>query len=169
MRKYVVVIATVLAFYMDAVLFPLIGSAWFMPEALIALFVSFGVLMGGGNAALLGAGVGLLLDIVCNKYVGISSVVLLGAGLLGGIFYNKFYADNMIIPALTAAALMFVKEHLMLIVVLVSGGRIASYIMTLLTHILPSALLTGGLCAAFHFILRRIIFSPLRRRDIDNR
>ena len=169
MRKYVVIIATVLAFYMDAVLFPLIGSGWFMPEALIALMVSFGVLMGGGGSAAIGAAVGAILDILCNKYVGVSSVFLLGAALLGGIFYNKFYADNIIIPSLVAAAVMFVKEHVMLIIVLVSGGRISSYLMTLLTHILPSALLTGGLCAAFHIILRRVIYDPRRRRDIDNR
>lgn len=169
MRKWVVAIACLLAFYMDAVLFRLIGIGTFAPEALIALFVCLGVLMDGAAAQVTAVLVGLLMDILFNKIVGPSGLFYLGAVLAGSIFRNKYYADNLIIPSVTAAGIVFVKEHIMLIIVLLTGGRIASYVMIVLTHILPSALLTGGFTALAHLVLKSVIYSPLRRKDIDNR
>ena len=169
MRKYVVFIACLIAFYLDTVLFPLTGLRNFAPEALIALFVSLGVLIGGGTTALIGGAVGLLVDMLFNKYVGLSSAFFIGAALAGGLFHNKFYADNLIIPSVTAAAVMFIKEHIMLIVVLIAGGRLNGYMRTLAAHILPAALLTGGLCALIHLVLRSTVFDPRRHKDLDGR
>ena len=169
MRKYVLVIACLLAFYMDSILFPLIGLRTFGPEAILALIVSLGVLSGAETAVWIGALMGALLDILFNKIFGISSLFYILAALAGGIFHNKFYADNSIIPGVTAAAVMFLKEHIMLIIVLLSGGRVESYVMILLTHILPASLLTGGLCALLYAVLGRVLYRPHARRDIDNR
>ncbi|MBQ7060873.1 MAG: hypothetical protein IJM85_03725 [Clostridia bacterium] len=169
MRKYVVVISILIAFYLDTVFFRLIGIRNFAPEALIALFVSLGVLMGGASAAAIGIGVGILIDIVANRFVGPSAVYYAAAALAGGAFYNKFYADNVIIPSIIAAVVTFLKEHISLMILLFARGRLPSYVMTVLTHILPSALLTGVLCLGIHTVLRAVIFSPQRRRDIDNR
>lgn len=169
MRKYVVFIACLIAFYLDTVLFPLTGLRSFAPEALFALFVSLGVLIGGGTTALIGGAVGLLADMLFNKYVGLSSAFFIGAALAGGIFHNKFYADNLIIPSVTAAAVMFVKEHIMLIVILIAGGRLNGYMRTLAAHILPASLLTGGLCVLIHLVLRATLFDPRRRKDVDGR
>ncbi len=169
MRKYVVVIACLIAFYMDSILFPLVGIRTFAPEALLALAVSLGVLTGAGTAVWIAALTGALLDILFNKIFGLSALFYIGAALAGDIFYNKFYADNIIVPSLTAAAVMFLKENIMFLIVRLSGGRVASYVMTLLTHILPAALLTGALCMLFHIILRRVLYRPHARLDIDNR
>lgn len=169
MRKYVVAIACLLAFYLDTVLFPLTPIRLFAPEALIALFVSLGVLIGGSTTAVIGAAIGLLLDILFNKYVGLSSFFFIASALAGGVFHNKFYADNIIIPSVTGAAVMFVKEHIMLIVVLIAGGRLNGYMLTLAAHILPAALLTGGLTALFHMVLMRTVYDAKRRREFDAR
>ena len=169
MRKFVVVIACLAAFYMDSILFPLTGIRTFAPEALLALAVSLGVLAGAGTAVWIAALTGALLDILFNKIFGLSALFYVGAALAGGMFYNKFYADNIIIPGVTAAAVMFVKENVMYLIVRLSGGRVESFVMTLLTHTLPSALLTGALCMLFHLILRRVLYRPHARRDIDNR
>ena len=169
MRKYVVAIACVIAFFMDSILFGTVGIYNLRPDALCALFVSLGLLIGSMPAAAIGIPVGLLLDVLLNKYVGLSSLSFLGAALAGGIFHNKFYADNIVIPSVTAAIVAFVKEHVMLIAVALSGGRIGSYMLTLAAHILPAALLTGGLCALFHLVLKRTLFDPRHRKDIDER
>ena len=67
--------------------------------------------------------------------------------------YKKFYADNIIIPSVTAAVCALIKEHLMAVTVLLQGGRF-SYLEMFFAYMLPCALLTGGLCALMHLLLK---------------
>lgn len=164
MRKLIIAIFCIIAFFLDSVFFSAVGLYNFRPEALIALLVSLGVLMGWAPTMAIGIGLGLLLDILCNKYVGLSALAYVGAAWAGGFFFEKYYADNLIVPSLTAAAVMFLKEHLMLFVVLLTGGRVSNYLMLLVSHMLPASILTGVLCLLFHMILRRTAFVPGRRR-----
>ena len=123
--------------------------------------------MGWAPTMAIGVGLGLLLDILCNKYVGLSSLGFIIAAQAGGFFFEKYYADNLIIPSVTAAAVMFLKEHLMLFVMLLTGGRVSSYPMLFLVHMLPASILTGLLCMLFHLILRRTAFAQGRRRSVN--
>ena len=114
-------------------------------------------------------GIGFVIDVVYNKYIGLTSLSLLIAALAGGAFYNKFYADNVIVPAGVAAVAYTVKEHILLFTLLISGGNLSSYFMLLLTHILPSAVLTGGFAALAHVVFKKVLFKSLWHRDIDSR
>ena len=98
-----------------------------------------------------------------------NTVLAVIAALAGGAFYNKFYADNVIVPAGVAAVAYTVKEHILLFTLLISGGNLSSYFMLLLTHILPSAVLTGGFAALAHVIFKKVLFKSLWHRDIDSR
>lgn len=80
------------------------------PDAILALIVSIGVLLGGLPASIIGLGVGLMMDVFFNKIVGLSAIAYIVAGIAGGIFYKKFYADNVIIPAATAVVSTFSKN-----------------------------------------------------------
>ncbi len=166
MRKFIIAIFCIIAFFLEAVFFGSVGLRNFRPDAIIALLVSLGVLMGWAPTMLIGVALGLLLDILCNKYIGLSSLGFIIAAHAGGFFFEKYYADNLIIPSVTAAAVMFLKEHLMLFVMLLTGGRVSSYPMLLLVHMLPASILTGLLCMFFHLILRRTAFAPGRRRSM---
>lgn len=169
MRKTVAFLAILAAFLIDAFVFTETGAVRsFMPEALTALFVSFGVLTGVAPMALAAVIVGAIEDIMFNGILGISSGTLFLAVVVGALFYNRFYADNAIIPSLIAAALMFVKEHIVLVVVLIAGGRVTDYFSILIKHILPASVLTGVLCLFIHFVLKKTLFTAEWRRDIDH-
>ena len=86
------------------------------------------------------------------------------SGMAGGLFYRKFYADNLIIPTVTATVCFFIKEHIMLIAARLYGGR-PPYFMTLVSYILPSLLPTGGVCALVHLFLKHNLFRPLWRNE----
>ena len=77
--------------------------------------------------------------------------------------------DNVIVTAGVAAVAYTVKEHILLFTLLISGGNLSSYFMLLLTHILPSAVLTGGFAALAHVIFKKVLFKSLWHRDIDSR
>ena len=147
MRKYVIAIALAAAFYIDTVLFGVCGSPVFWPNTVLAVIAALSVMGGAAPFAAVGIGIGFVIDVV----------------------YNKFYADNVIVPAGVAAVAYTVKEHILLFTLLISGGNLSSYFMLLLTHILPSAVLTGGFAALAHVIFKKVLFKSLWHRDIDSR
>lgn len=155
MRKYVIAIALAAAFYIDTVLFGVFGSPVFWPNTVLAVIAALSVMGGAAPFAAVGIGIGFVIDVVYNKYIGLTSLSLLIAALAGGAFYNKFYADNVIVPAGVAAVAYTVKEHILLFTLLISGGNLSSYFMLLLTHILPSAVLTGGFAALAHVFFQK--------------
>ena len=167
MRKYVIAIALAAAFYIDTVLFGVFGSPVFWPNTVLAVIAALSVMGGAAPFAAVGIGIGFVIDVVYNKYIGLTSLSLLIAALAA--FYNKFYADNVIVPAGVAAVAYTVKEHILLFTLLISGGNLSSYFMLLLTHILPSAVLTGGFAALAHVIFKKVLFKSLWHRDIDSR
>lgn len=169
MRKYVIAIALAAAFYIDTVLFGVFGPPVFWPNTVLAVIAALSVMGGAAPFAAVGIGIGFVIDVVYNKYIGLTSLSLLLAALAGGAFYNKFYADNVIVPAGVAAVAYTVKEHILLFTLLISGGNLSSYFMLLLTHILPSAVLTGGFAALAHVIFKKVLFKSLWHRDIDSR
>ena len=175
MRKYVIAIALAAAFYIDTVLFGAFGSPVFWPNTVLAVIAALSVMGGAAPFAAVGIGIGFVIDVVYNKYIGLTSLSLLIAALAGGAFYNKFYADNVIVPAgvvsvcINESFAYTVKEHILLFTLLISGGNLSSYFMLLLTHILPSAVLTGGFAALAHVIFKKVLFKSLWHRDIDSR
>ncbi|HRN15116.1 MAG TPA: hypothetical protein PK062_07635, partial [Clostridia bacterium] len=121
MRKYVIAIALAAAFYIDTVLFGAFGSPVFWPNTVLAVIAALSVMGGAAPFAAVGIGIGFVIDVVYNKYIGLTSLSLLIAALAGGAFYNKFYADNVIVPAGVAAVAYTVKEHILLFTLLISG------------------------------------------------
>ena len=164
MRKWLFAVMVVLAFYLDNMFFNLLNIYGIRPDVTLALVVSLGVLLGSGPAALTGLIMGLLADILFNKIVGLSALCYMLSGFAAGLFYRKFFADNLVIPTVTAVVCFFVKEHVFLAASLFSGGRPA-YFLALAAYILPSLLLTGGVCLLLHLLLKKTLFKPLWRNE----
>ena len=84
------------------------------------------------------------------------------AGVAGGLFYKKFYADYIVIPAATAAICAFGKEHLMALSVRLLGGTF-SYFEMFFAYILPCALVTGLFCALTHLVMKPTLQRQIRK------
>lgn len=163
MRRWLLAIVLVLAFYLDNTFFNLINLFGIRPDIELAVIVSLGVLLGPAPAAAIGFALGLLADIFFNKIVGLTALTYMLTGVLSGFFYRKFYADNLVIPTVTAAAAGFLKAHVFYIAAVIAGAR-AGYLLTLAAHILPCSLLTGGVAALIHLLLKKALFRPLWRQ-----
>ncbi|MCH5278995.1 MAG: rod shape-determining protein MreD [Christensenellaceae bacterium] len=169
MRKYVIAIAFAIAFILDSMVFNSIKIFGISPDTTMAVVVSLAILISAPIPTAIGIGMGIFIDILFNTCLGLNSICMLLGALAGGLFYNKYYADNPIVPAVTAAFAVFVKEHIMLFASLLMGRNLSSYLMLLVSHILPSLLITGGLCALAHLALKATLFKPLWHRDVDDR
>ena len=156
MRRFVLPIALLLGVYLDSIFFARVNISGVRPDTLMAVIVSYGVLAGSLGCGLLGLGMGLFMDILFGKYIGLSAIGYMFAGLVGGIFYQKFYADNVIIPAAVAAVSVLVKEHIMMLAVRLSGGAF-SYGQMFGLYVVPCMLVTVALTALVHIVLKRAL------------
>ncbi|MBO4563094.1 MAG: rod shape-determining protein MreD [Clostridia bacterium] len=165
MRKWLLVLSLLLAFWLDTIFFNLVGLYGMMrPDVMLAVTVSLGVLMGPAPAAAIGFGMGLLADIFFNKIVGLTALTYMLSGVAGGLFFHKFYADNLVIPTVTAMACSFLKEHILLIASVIAGAR-PPYFLTFATYIIPCFLLTGGVCLLIHLFFKKNLYRQLWRQE----
>lgn len=164
MRKWLLILSLAVAFYIDNVFLNVASLLGIRPDVTLALVVSVGVLAGPAPAALCGFTVGLLADIFFNKIVGLTALTYMLSGFAGGLFYRKFYADNLVIPAVTAVVCSFLKEHFFLIATLIYGSR-PQYFAALGYYIVPCFLLTGAVCILIHLFFKKALFKPLYRKE----
>jgi rod shape-determining protein MreD len=80
------------------------------PDVLPALVVSLGLLGGSLTGAVSGFSIGLLVDCLLVAPLGGSSLVLLGAGYLAGLFRERFEIHSSLVPPLLCMGLTLFAE-----------------------------------------------------------
>ena len=161
MRRLYIVIAAAAGLYLDSMFFARVNISGIRPDAIMALTASLGVLLGMKKGALFGLIMGLIADVLYSPMVGLSAMGYMFAGLLGGAFYQKYYADNIIIPALVAAVGAIFKECVMA-AACAAGGAKFGFFTVLGTYILPCALLSAAVCMLTHALMRRALAGQLK-------
>lgn len=162
MYRISVAVSMMIAMYLDSFLFARLHIFGIRPDCLLALLVSLGVLLGQGEGLVLGLGAGLLTDVLFGRAIGLGAIAYMLAGVAGGFFYKKYYADNIVIPAATAAVCALGKEHVMALSVRMLGGAF-SYFEMLFTYILPCTLATGLFCALTHLLMKPTLQRQIRK------
>ena len=154
MRRIILPAMILIGIYLDSILFSRLNIGGIRPDALMSVVVSAGVLLGSMQGGLIGLGVGLFMDVLFGKFIGLSAMSYMAAGMVGGLFYQKFFADNVIVPAAVAAAGALLMEHIMMLAVLLNGGTF-SYGAMLGGYVLPCTVLTLALEMPVHVLLKR--------------
>ena len=147
MRRFALPLAFLIGIYLDSILFCRLNIGGIRPDALLVVIVSAGVLLGSVKAGIMG--------------VGLNAIAYMVAGVTGGLFYQKFYADNVVVPAMVAAVSALLKEHIMMLAVRISGGTF-SYFEMLGAYVLPCMLLTVALTMPVHVVLKRALARQVR-------
>lgn len=161
MRRFVIPIAILIGIYMDSIFFNMVNISGVRPDVLLAIIASLGVLGGSRKAGIIGLCVGLFMDVFFNKYVGLTAISYMLTGVVGGFFFQKFYADNLVIPSAVAGAMAFVKDNIMALSHTI-GGVNYDYLNIMLAYILPCALFTAAVCIPIHIILKRATARQVR-------
>jgi len=165
MHRLYVAISLMAAMFLDAVVFARVNIAGIVPDCMLVIIVSLGTLMGAVEAGAIGCIMGLIIDILFGRAVGINAIAYMVAGIAGGFFYKKYYADNHIIPVVITALCAFGKENIMAFITKLIGGSFA-YFPMLGTYIIPSALMSAALCLPVHIYLKpRLAESNKKRYD----
>jgi rod shape-determining protein MreD len=144
------------------------------PDALPAVIAILGLLGGAVTGATAGFATGLLVDSLLLQTLGVSSLVLLSVGYLGGRYREQFEIDSVIAPALLAGGLTLVGTAGFVALQLMLGVE-AAVSLLVVREVLVKALL-GFLIAlplypAIRFALRPALVleqPPTRRRVFRN-
>lgn len=163
MKNTIIAVSICVAIYLDSVFFNTVNFMGARPDAMLIVAVSFGVLMGGVPAALLGLLSGLFIDVMFSRPIGLHALAYMLSGAIGSVLYKKFYADNVVLPAVAVAAACFLKEHIMALALKLSGGTF-SYFDMLGSYIVPCVLLSGALSMVVHALLKRSFSRQVGRR-----
>ncbi|MEA5060167.1 MAG: rod shape-determining protein MreD [Candidatus Pelethousia sp.] len=156
-------ISLLLVVFLDSVLFVRLNIMGVRPDCMMALVVSLGVLLGQAEGGIFGLVGGLLMDVLFGRAIGLNAIAYLLSGVAGGFFYKKFYADNIIVPSVTAALCALGRENLMAVVVKLQGGSFG-YFEMLFAYMLPCALLTGAFCTLAHLLLKPTLQRQVKKR-----
>ena len=166
MKRWIMPIGILLCVYFDSIFFAKLNFAGIRPDVMLAFVVSFSILEGPITGALLGAAGGLLMDVLFGRALGVYAAIYLMTAVGAGIFYGKFYADNVIVPAATAVVLGIGKD-LLLALMMLAAGVTYSFPRMLVHYILPSALLTGAACLLIHMLLKPMVARQVARRRAE--
>ncbi|MDR0839902.1 MAG: rod shape-determining protein MreD [Christensenellaceae bacterium] len=163
MYRTSVLLSVCVAFFLDSILFARFNIMGIRPDCLLAVMVSLGILLGPVEGAIIGCVAGLLFDVLFGRAIGLYAMAHMLAGAAGGLFFKKFYADNLIIPGVLASIAAFVKENIMAVSVRLMGGSFG-YIRMLITYMVPCALLTGVVCVLAHLWLKPAVRQQVKKR-----
>jgi rod shape-determining protein MreD len=164
MRRVSIWLSIIICVYLDSVFFSRVNLYGIRPDCVLALIVSLGILMGSLPAAVIGTFTGLFTDIFFGEFVGYNAAILLVAGMASGFFYRKYYADNLIIPALTAGFTALAKELVNAGVVFLTVGRY-SFTTMFARYILPGSLMTTAMCILMVIILKPVLTGNIKRAE----
>lgn len=166
MKRWIMPIGILFCVYFDSIFFAKLNIAGIRPDMMLAFIVSFTILEGPMMGALLGAAGGLLMDILFGRALGVYAAIYMVAAVGASVFYGKFYADNVIIPAVTAVIAGIVKDLLMAFIVFAMGTK---YVFggVFVQYILPCALFTGAACLLIHLLLKPMVARQVSKRRAE--
>lgn len=163
MHRLYVGLTLIFAMFMDSVIFARFNILGVVPDCVLVAVVCMGILLGATDAAAAGCIAGLVIDVLFGKAVGINALAYMLSGMIGGVFYKKYFADNIFIPMATVAVCAFLKENFMAVITGLIGGSF-NYFEMLATYIVPSALMTAVLCLPVHLFLKPRLLRSMRKR-----
>lgn len=163
MSNLIMVGMALLSLFFDTVFFTRLNLYGIRPDVLMASVVCCAILQGSVPGAIMGAVAGFVIDILFGNALGVNACLYMIAGFAAGIFHEKFYASNAVVPAVTAGVGSMVKE-LIIGVVLVLGRKDVNLFILFPRFIVPIALMTAAVCALWHILFKRLFESQTKRK-----
>lgn len=154
MSPYLLIPLFALIAVVQATLLPLLPSGAAKPDLMLLIVVTWGIVQGGGEAALWGLAGGLFLDLLSGVPFGVQTIGLGAIGLLADLMETNFFRSNVLLPlaAIFVATLLY---HILQAALLQTFGYPIAWEPFLFRMVLPTA--------AFNTILMPIVYSIVRR------
>lgn len=143
------------AVLLQTTLAPYLTVRGLIPDLLLAVVVTYGLLFGLEAGLFAGMGAGLLLDVAGGRLVGLSVLSLGVAGLLAGVVEQRVYKDNLLLPVIAGFLASVGRELITALVLITISAWEFSLWERLWQLILPGALYNALICVIIYFRILR--------------
>ena len=151
-----IIISVLCCLILNGMIFSRVTIAGVRPDMIMALTVSLGILIGSARTQLICGAIGLVLDINAGRFIGLNTAIYLTAGLVAGLFFRKFYTDNVVFPSIVAAALTLFREIVYALFALFTGAHFNLAVMVF-AYMIPCAVFTGVMTIPIYLIQKPLL------------
>lgn len=125
------------------------GASLNLPILFVVLISLF---RGSASAYGWGLAIGLLLDLLAGKYIGLNMLSLLFCGFFSGMLFSKNYKTNFFIPVAATAAGGLIYSVIYLLLARFAGVQI-SFMRDLFTEMMPMLIFTAAAALPLYIIV----------------
>ncbi len=123
-RVIVLGILIIIAFLLQTSVFNLIPLAGVVPNLLLVLTMSFGLMRGRKEGLLVGFFCGILVDLYCGFAIGPYALIYMYFGYMNGLFHRFYYVENVLLPLIMIAANDFLYGSLVYVIFFLMRNRL---------------------------------------------
>lgn len=154
-RAIVLGILILISFLLQTSVFNLIPLAGVVPNLLLMLTMSFGLMRGRKEGLLVGFFCGILVDLYCGFAIGPYALIYMYFGYMNGLFHRFYYVENVLLPLVMIAANDFLYGSLVYIIFFLMRNRL-DYGFYLKNIILPEMIYTMLITLVIYRMLMHI-------------
>ena len=154
-RKIVLLIIISTCFLLQTTTFQTLSFANIVPNLMIIVVSSFGLMRGRKEGMYIGFICGLLIDIFCGFYLGIYALLYMYVGYINGLFRKRFYPEDIKQPLILVSASDILSNCVIYIVLFLTRNRY-DFGYYLVSVIIPEWVYTMVVTVFLYYILLKI-------------
>lgn len=144
-----------ISFLLQTSVFNLIPLAGVVPNVLLVLTMSFGMMRGRREGMLVGFFGGLLIDIFYGFAIGPYALIYMYFGYMNGLFHRFYYVENVLLPLIMIAANDFLYGTIVYVIFFLMRNRL-QYVFYLQNIIVPEMIYTMLVTLVLYRLLMHI-------------
>lgn len=162
MQYVVMVLSVLVGFVLQTTVFPSIPTWGLRLDLLMMCAVVYAIYGGRYAGGAMGLVSGLLIDVFFGSAIGVRALPYMLLPMMAGVLHRKYFADNLIVPALAVFLSVLIKELILGLIAMVF--RIQTPLPLVLgRYVLPSAALTALVTIPYAMRVKPMYMRQLRR------
>ncbi|MBQ4058104.1 MAG: rod shape-determining protein MreD [Lachnospiraceae bacterium] len=156
----------IICFILQSTLFHYLSLAGVVPNLLLIVTMSFGLMRGRKEGMLVGFFSGLLIDIFFGTVLGPYALIYMTMGYINGFFHRIYYVEDVLLPMIMISMNDLIYNILIYLIYFLLRNRLdfGEYLITL---ILPEMLYTILITLFFYKLLVRINLRLKKSKEVE--
>jgi rod shape-determining protein MreD len=154
MRYWALTGILLLSYLIQSVLGPFLAIGGVVPNVVLVVVVSFGLLFGWQVGLGTGFAGGLLIDLTIGQLIGSHALALSLVGLVAGLVEERVFKDNLILAGLGGVVGSLIGQVVMLLCIWLFGRAVS--LAEFRSTLLPSVLYDTALCVLVYWRIYRL-------------
>jgi len=159
-------IIIIVCFLLQSTIFHYIELAGVVPNLLLIVTMSFGLMRGRREGMLVGFFSGLLIDIFFGSVLGPYALTYMTMGYINGFFHRIYYVEDVLLPMLMITLNDFIFNVIIYLIYFLLRNRL-NFGEYLLTVILPEMIYTIIVTLFFYKFLVRINLRLKKSKEVE--